>query len=167
MFFRQKRALTDEEVPFEFLKFRSMISEADEQREALAEQNETGGVLFKIKDDPRLTRIGRFIRRHSIDELPQLINVLRGEMSLVGPRPLPARDLGRIKGEDHMGGFFRQRAKVKPGMTGLWQISGRSDLGFREMVLLDLYYIEHQNLLFDIEILARTIPVVVLGKGAY
>ena len=165
--FRQKRSLSDRDVRFSFYKFRSMVNEADEQREGLSDQNETSGALFKIKDDPRLTRTGRFIRRHSIDELPQLVNVLKGDMSLVGPRPLPTSDFTRVARQDHMSSYYRQRARAKPGMTGLWQISGRSDLGFQEMVLLDLYYVEHQSLLFDLEILARTIPVVLLGKGAY
>jgi lipopolysaccharide/colanic/teichoic acid biosynthesis glycosyltransferase len=144
-----------------------MHDEADEQKDDLLGQNETDGALFKIKDDPRLTNIGRFIRRFSLDEVPQFFNVLKGEMSLVGPRPLPARDFTLLQEADHMGGYFRQRANAKPGMTGLWQISGRSDIGFREMVLLDLYYIENQSLLFDIEILAQTLPVVLFGKGAY
>jgi lipopolysaccharide/colanic/teichoic acid biosynthesis glycosyltransferase len=144
-----------------------MHDEADEQKDDLLGQNETDGALFKIKDDPRLTNIGRFIRRFSLDEVPQFFNVLKGEMSLVGPRPLPARDFTLLQEVDHMGGYFRQRANAKPGMTGLWQISGRSDIGFREMVLLDLYYIENQSLLFDIEILAQTLPVVLFGKGAY
>jgi exopolysaccharide biosynthesis polyprenyl glycosylphosphotransferase len=165
--FRQKRSLSDHDVRFSFYKFRSMVNEADEQREALSNKNETSGALFKIKDDPRLTRTGRFIRRHSIDELPQLVNVLKGDMSLVGPRPLPTSDFTRVAKEDHMSSYYRQRGLAKPGMTGLWQISGRSELGFQEMVLLDLYYVEHQSLLFDLEILARTIPVVLLGKGAY
>ncbi|MGB2959299.1 MAG: exopolysaccharide biosynthesis polyprenyl glycosylphosphotransferase [Bacteroidota bacterium] len=165
--FRQKRSLSDHDARFSFYKFRSMVNEADEQREALSDRNETSGALFKIKDDPRLTRTGRFIRRHSFDELPQLVNVLKGDMSLVGPRPLPTSDFTRVAKEDHMSSYYRQRGRAKPGMTGLWQISGRSELGFQEMVLLDLYYVEHQTLLFDLEILARTIPVVLLGKGAY
>jgi lipopolysaccharide/colanic/teichoic acid biosynthesis glycosyltransferase len=111
--------------------------------------------------------VGRLIRKFSIDELPQLFNVLNGDMSLVGPRPLPVGDFKRMAEEDHMGGYYRHRANAKPGMTGLWQISGRSELGFREMVLLDLYYIENQTILFDIEILAETIPVVIFGRGAY
>jgi exopolysaccharide biosynthesis polyprenyl glycosylphosphotransferase len=167
VFFKQKRSLTDRDEPFEFYKFRSMYHAADEQKETLMHQNESNGALFKIKNDPRLTRVGRFIRRYSIDELPQLFNVLIGHMSLVGPRPLPMRDFALMEEEDHMGGYFRQRSNAKPGMTGLWQISGRSDLGFREMVLLDLYYIENQTLLFDLEILAQTVPVVFFGKGAY
>jgi len=167
VFFKQKRSLTDGDEPFDLLKFRSMYEDADEQKESLFDNNDADGALFKMKDDPRVTKVGRFIRRFSIDELPQLINVLRGDMSLVGPRPLPISDFQRVKAEDEIGGYFRQRARVKPGMTGLWQVSGRSDLGFREMILLDLYYIEHQSILFDFEILAQTLPVVVLGKGAY
>jgi exopolysaccharide biosynthesis polyprenyl glycosylphosphotransferase len=167
VFFRQSRALMDGENPFLFFKFRSMKEAADEDKEDLLEQNEADGALFKIKDDPRLTKVGRFIRRYSIDELPQLFNVIRGEMSLVGPRPLPESDFDLLRQEDMLGGYYRQRSHAKPGMTGLWQISGRSDLGFRDMVLLDLYYIENQTVLFDLEILAQTVPVVIFGKGAY
>ncbi len=167
VFFKQKRSLTDQDRPFEFYKFRSMHDSADEMRETLLQHNESTGALFKLKNDPRLTRIGKFIRKFSIDELPQLFNVLKGEMSLVGPRPLPVGDFALLEDGEHMGGYYRQRAKAKPGITGLWQVSGRSDLGFRDMVLLDLYYIEKQSLLFDIEILAQTFPVVIFGKGAY
>jgi lipopolysaccharide/colanic/teichoic acid biosynthesis glycosyltransferase len=167
VFFRQKRSLTDQDEPFEFYKFRSMLHTADEQKETLLHRNESTGALFKLKNDPRLTRVGKVIRKFSIDELPQLFNVLKGDMSLVGPRPLPTCDFAQMGQGDHMGGYFRQRAKAKPGMTGLWQISGRSDLGFREMVLLDLYYIEEQSMLFDIEILAQTLPAVIFGRGAY
>jgi len=167
VFFKQRRSLTDHDEPFDVLKFRSMYKNADEQKESLFDNNEADGALFKMKDDPRVTNVGRIIRRFSIDELPQLINVLKGDMSLVGPRPLPIADFQLMNVDDEFGGYFRQRAQVKPGMTGLWQVSGRSELGFRDMVLLDLYYIEHQSLLFDFEILAQTLPVVVLGKGAY
>ncbi|MFN0157983.1 MAG: exopolysaccharide biosynthesis polyprenyl glycosylphosphotransferase [Bacteroidota bacterium] len=167
VFFKQLRALSDNDKPFEFYKFRSMHHTADEAKESLIDLNESDGALFKIKNDPRLTRVGRFIRRHSFDELPQLVNVLKGEMSLVGPRPLPVKDFKLLNERDHLGGYFRNRSRAKPGMTGLWQISGRSDLGFREMVLLDLYYVEHQTLLFDIEILVQTVPAVLFGKGAY
>jgi exopolysaccharide biosynthesis polyprenyl glycosylphosphotransferase len=167
VFFRQRRSLADHDEPFDFLKFRSMYKDADAQKDTLFDNNETDGALFKMRDDPRVTRVGRIIRRYSIDELPQLINVLKGEMSLVGPRPLPVADFHMMNTDDELGGYFRQRAQVKPGMTGLWQVSGRSELGFREMILLDLYYIEHQSLLFDFEILAQTLPVVVFGKGAY
>jgi len=165
--YKQKRALTDQDPPFDFFKFRSMVLEADELKDSLMDHNESTGPLFKIRNDPRLTRVGKFIRRYSIDELPQLLNVIKGDMSLVGPRPLPVRDFTRMEEEDHMGGYFRERANAKPGMTGLWQVSGRSDIGFRQMVLLDLYYIEHQTILFDVEILAQTIPVVLFGRGAY
>jgi exopolysaccharide biosynthesis polyprenyl glycosylphosphotransferase len=167
VFFRQKRSLADADAPFDCFKFRSMYLEADEQKESLYGVNETSGALFKMRNDPRVTRVGRLIRKFSIDELPQLINVLNGDMSLVGPRPLPVGDFKRMAEEDHMGGYYRHRSNAKPGMTGLWQISGRSELGFREMVLLDLYYIENQTILFDIEILAETIPVVIFGRGAY
>jgi exopolysaccharide biosynthesis polyprenyl glycosylphosphotransferase len=160
VFFRQKRSLTDKDTPFDFFKFRSMYLEADEQKESLYHENESNGALFKMKHDPRVTRVGKLIRKYSIDELPQLINVLNGDMSLVGPRPLPVGDFRKMAEEDHMGGYYSHRANAKPGMTGLWQISGRSDL-------LDLYYIENQTILFDIEILAQTIPVVLFGKGAY
>ncbi|MGA9117085.1 MAG: sugar transferase [Bacteroidota bacterium] len=167
VFFKQMRALSDDDTPFLFYKFRSMVHEADEARESLVDRNESNGALFKIRNDPRRTRVGRFLRRHSIDELPQLINVFRGNMSLVGPRPLPVRDFRRLEERDHLGGYFRMRRHARPGMTGLWQVSGRSELGFREMVLLDLYYLEHQTLLFDLEILVQTIPVVLFGRGAY
>lgn len=167
VFFKQRRSLSDRDKPFMFYKFRSMHHEADEKKETLFGQNESTGALFKMKNDPRLTRVGKYIRRYSIDELPQLINVLRGEMSLVGPRPLPVEDFKRLTENDDVGGYFRGRSKAKPGMTGLWQVSGRSHLGFREMVMLDLYYIENQSLLFDVEILTQTIPVVLFGKGAY
>ncbi|MEO8169107.1 MAG: sugar transferase, partial [bacterium] len=167
VFFKHKRSLSDRDKPFMFYKFRSMHHEADEKKETLFVHNETNGALFKMKNDPRLTKVGKYIRRYSIDELPQLFNVVKGEMSLVGPRPLPIGDFNLMQAKDDVGGYFRGRSKAKPGMTGLWQVSGRSNLGFREMVMLDLYYIENQSLLFDIEILAQTIPVVVFGKGAY
>jgi exopolysaccharide biosynthesis polyprenyl glycosylphosphotransferase len=167
VFFRQKRSLADNDEPFDFFKFRSMYHGADAEKEKLFHHNEASGALFKMRDDPRITKVGKVIRRYSIDELPQLFNVLLGDMSLVGPRPLPVSDYRRMKEEDSLGGYFRQRTLSKPGMTGLWQISGRSDIGFREMVLLDLYYIENQSILYDLEILAQTVPVVLFGKGAY
>lgn len=163
VFFKQMRALSDNDEPFELYKFRTMVHKAEELKELLSHLNESDGVLFKIKNDPRLTKVGRFMRRYSIDELPQLLNVLKGDMSLVGPRPLPVKDLQR-KYECEL---LRNRRNAKPGMTGLWQISGRSNLDFREMVMLDAYYIENQRLLFDLEILLRTIPVVMFAKGAY
>ncbi len=166
-FFRQLRSLGPGSKSFDFMKFRSMRKGAHVERDFLNQSNDSCGALFKIKNDPRVTRVGRFIRKYSIDEFPQLFNVLKGEMSLVGPRPLPVNDYRSIVKEDHLEGYVHRRAQVKPGMTGLWQISGRSDLGFREMVLLDLYYVENQTLLYDIEILAQTLPVVLFGKGAY
>ncbi|MEX2117164.1 MAG: sugar transferase, partial [Bacteroidota bacterium] len=152
---------------FYFYKFRSMVKNADEMKQSLFELNESDGALFKMKNDPRATRVGKFIRKYSIDELPQLFNVLKGDMSLVGPRPLPVKDYEKVEVEEEFWEAIRDREKVKPGMTGLWQISGRSNVGFKEMVLLDLYYVENQSLLFDLEILFATIPVVLFGKGAY
>jgi len=167
VFFKQKRSLTKGGKTFYFYKFRSMVKNADELKASLFHNNEADGALFKIKNDPRMTRVGRIIRKYSIDELPQLFNVLKGDMSLVGPRPLPVRDFEKVKVEEEFWDAIKDREKVKPGMTGLWQISGRSNVGFKEMVLLDLYYVENQSLLFDLEILFATIPVVVFGKGAY
>jgi len=151
---------------FGFYKFRSMVVDADKQREALEHLNETDGVLFKIKDDPRITRVGRFIRKYSVDELPQLLNVLRGEMNLVGPRPLPARDLEGIEDDPEMRFWFEARHKVNPGITGLWQVSGRSDAGFAEMVRFDIHYIQDWSLWLDVQILIKTIPAVLKGRGA-
>lgn len=165
--FKQKRSSVKDGKTFEFYKFRSMVQDADHQKESLLVQNEADGALFKIKNDPRLTRVGRFIRRYSIDELPQLLNVLKGEMSLVGPRPLPVEDFNRLNEGPEFWEAVNGRQHVLPGMTGLWQISGRSGVGFKEMLLLDYYYIENQSLLFDLEILFATIPVVLFGKGAY
>jgi lipopolysaccharide/colanic/teichoic acid biosynthesis glycosyltransferase len=128
---------------------------------SLRELNEADGPLFKIRGDPRLTRIGVFLRHTSLDELPQLLNVLKGEMSLVGPRPPLAVEVEQYQP------WHKQRISVPPGMTGLWQVSGRSELTFDEMVLLDIYYIEHWSPWLDFTILLRTIPKVVLGEGAY
>ena len=124
-------------------------------------QNEAGGAIFKIRNDPRVTPVGRFLRRYSLDELPQLFNVLRGEMSLVGPRPLPERDYERL--ED----WHRKRYLVLPGMTGLWQVSGRSELDFDELVRLDFLYLERWSVFLDLAILLRTIPAVFRAKGAW
>ena len=165
--FKQRRSLVKGGREFNFFKFRSMVKNADNLKESLYDRNESDGALFKIKDDPRTTKVGKFIRRLSIDELPQLFNVLFGDMSLVGPRPLPLRDLENMNGSAQLWIALHGREIVKPGITGLWQISGRSNLGFKEMVLLDFYYIENQSLFFDLEILIATIPVVLLGRGAY
>lgn len=147
--------------PFRFFKFRSMKMGAEEEQPALADLNEATGPLFKIKDDPRLTRFGRLLRRASLDELPQFINVLKGEMSLVGPRPGLPQEVEQYQP------WQRQRLEVPPGITGLWQVSGRSDLTFDEMCLLDVYYIENWSLGLDVTILLRTIPRVIFGNGAY
>ena len=136
------------------LKFRTMVADASEHQDELEQSNEVGGPLFKIRDDPRMTRVGRVLRRFSLDEIPQVLNVLRGEMSLVGPRPLPVRDYLLL--ED----WHRRRYRVLPGMTGLWQISGRSSLNFDDLVRLDFYYLESWNVWLDITILAKTIPAV-------
>ncbi len=147
--------------PFRCLKFRTMYSDAEERQHELEPLNEASGAIFKIRDDPRVTPVGRFLRLNSIDELPQLINVLRGQLSLVGPRPLPLRDHARL--ED----WHRRRYSVLPGITGLWQISGRSDLTFDDMVRLDFLYIEKWSVLLDLTILLKTIPAVVRRRGAY
>jgi len=146
---------------FEMYKFRSMHVGAEEQQDMLAEFNEADGPIFKIRDDPRLTRVGRILRRLSLDELPQLVNVLRGEMSLVGPRPPIPAEVEKYQE------WHKKRLEAPPGMTGLWQVSGRSRLSFDEMVLLDIYYIENWSLWLDFKILMRTIPKVLLGEGAY
>jgi lipopolysaccharide/colanic/teichoic acid biosynthesis glycosyltransferase len=143
------------------LKFRTMHADADARRDELEAANEAAGPLFKLKRDPRVTRVGRFLRRFSLDEVPNLVNVLRGEMSLVGPRPLPVRDYQKL--DD----WHRKRSLILPGMTGLWQIAGRSDLSFDELVRLDFYYIERWSLWLDVTILAKTLPAVVARRGAY
>jgi len=144
-----------------------MVEDADKLKDTLLPLNESNGALFKMKKDPRLTKVGKFIRRFSIDELPQLFNVLKGEMSLVGPRPLPLSDYDQVDESPELWEAIKDREKLKPGVTGLWQISGRSHLGFREMVLLDSYYVDNHSILFDLEILFETIPVVLMGRGAY
>ncbi len=149
------------EIEFEMLKFRTMREDAAELQPALESENEAKGALFKLRDDPRVTRVGAALRRFSLDEVPQVLNVLRGEMSLVGPRPLPIRDYRLL--ED----WHRKRYLVLPGMTGLWQIAGRSDLEFDDLVRLDFYYLENWSIWLDVSILLRTIPAVVAGKGAY
>jgi exopolysaccharide biosynthesis polyprenyl glycosylphosphotransferase len=149
------------EQEFSMLKFRTMKADALEQQPQLEAENEAEGALFKIADDPRVTRVGRFLRRYSIDEVPQVFNVLRGEMSLVGPRPLPVRDFDRLEP------WHRKRYLVLPGMTGLWQVAGRSSLGFDDLVRLDFYYLEHWSIWLDISILLKTFPAVLASRGAY
>jgi lipopolysaccharide/colanic/teichoic acid biosynthesis glycosyltransferase len=147
--------------PFEMLKFRTMVAGAADEQGALEVENEASGALFKIRNDPRVTPVGRFLRRLSIDEIPNVINVLRGEMSLVGPRPLPLRDYNQLEE------WHRRRYNVLPGMTGLWQVAGRSDLTFDDLVRLDFYYIEHWSIWLDISILLKTPVAVFARKGAY
>ena len=149
------------ERTFSMFKFRTMYVDAAERQAELEDDNEADGALFKIRDDPRVTRVGALLRRFSVDELPNVLNVLRGEMSLVGPRPLPLRDYALL--ED----WHRRRSFVLPGMTGLWQISGRSDLSFDDLVRLDFYYLENWSIWLDISILAKTLPAVVGSRGAY
>ncbi|MFT8823639.1 sugar transferase, partial [Liquorilactobacillus satsumensis] len=141
--------------------FRSMCVDAEEKLKELQKYNEVDGAMFKIKQDPRVTRIGRFIRRYSIDELPQLFNVLAGDMSLVGPRPPLPREVKEYTEYD------KQRLYVIPGCTGLWQVSGRNDVGFHEMVELDLKYIRKSGFLYDLGIMLKTIKIMVFPNGAY
>ena len=160
VFYRDRRIGLGE-AEFGMFKFRSMYVDAGERQAALEIENEASGPLFKIKDDPRVTTIGRFLRRYSVDEMPQVLNVLRGEMSLVGPRPLPLRDYVQLEE------WHRKRYRVLPGMTGLWQVSGRIDLSFDDLVRLDFYYLENWSIWLDISILAKTLPAVVARRGAY
>lgn len=147
---------------FRFYKFRSMIVNADQIKDKLATQNESkDGVIFKMKNDPRITRTGRIIRKFSIDELPQLINVLKGDMSLVGPRPPVPKEVAQYTLEQ------RKRLHAIPGITGLWQVSGRSDIPFTDQVRLDLQYIQSAGVLSDLHLLLKTIPAVLSGRGAY
>lgn len=146
---------------FWFYKFRSMVADAEARRAALLQMNEASGPLFKIKNDPRITRSGRWLRKYSLDELPQLINVLLGDMSLVGPRPALPVEVAQYTSRQ------RRRLAVKPGITGLWQVSGRSDLPFDRSIELDLEYIERQSLWLYIKILWLTFPAVLQGRGAY
>ena len=142
-------------------KFRSMQINAEEQLKDIEHLNEAEGPIFKIKNDPRITRVGHFLRKTSIDELPQLINVFRGEMSLVGPRPMSLRDVDRFER-----GVQRKRFSVQPGLTCIWQISGRSNLPFEKWLELDLEYIENWSFWLDLKILLKTIPAVIKSKGA-
>jgi exopolysaccharide biosynthesis polyprenyl glycosylphosphotransferase len=158
VFFRQRRIGQDGR-PFELIKFRTMVRDAEQRRRDLLERNEAAEGLFKIADDPRVTPIGRFLRRSSLDELPQLINVLRGEMSLVGPRPLVPEEDSRIEGR------HRRRLHLKPGMTGHWQIFGSSRIPIREMVTIDYLYVANWSLWGDIKILCRTVPHVLGRRG--
>lgn len=162
VFFRQERA-GHYGKPFRMWKFRTMHVDAEAQRQDLEASNEMDGPVFKIRNDPRIFPFGQFLRKFSIDELPQLLNVLRGEMSLVGPRPLPVYEIQRI--EKHA---QRRRLSVKPGLTCLWQVSGRNGIkNFEEWVALDLKYIDNWSLWLDLEILCKTVPAVMRGSGAH
>jgi exopolysaccharide biosynthesis polyprenyl glycosylphosphotransferase len=164
VFFRQRRVGRDDRH-FEVFKFRSMYADADHQKERVAQLNFHGGGnengMFKIREDPRITRAGRFMRRYSIDELPQLFNILRGEMSLVGPRPLIETEDRQVEGR------FRRRLSLTPGLTGLWQAHGRSDIPFEQMVNLDYLYVSNWSLWLDVKLLMRTASAVLRGTGAY
>lgn len=148
-------------VPFACFKFRTMYRDADRRQDDLERLNEASGALFKIREDPRTTPVGQYLRRFSLDELPQLFNVVRGQMSLVGPRPLPQRDYDRL--ED----WHRKRYLVMPGITGLWQVSGRSDLDFDDLVRLDFLYLERWSVFLDLSIMLKTIPAVLTRRGAF
>jgi len=160
VFYSQIR-LGKRQEPFKMYKFRSMIVNADSHLKELLSENEIDGAMFKMKDDPRVTKVGQFIRKYSIDELPQLLNVLEGSMSLVGPRPPLPREVKDYTDYD------RQRLAVRPGCTGLWQISGRNDVGFHEMVELDLKYINRRGAMFDLYVLFKTVLVFIKPNGAY
>lgn len=160
VFFKQLRVGKDGKE-FYMYKFRSMASDAEERLKELLALNEVSGAMFKMKDDPRVTKIGKFIRKTSVDELPQLFNVLRGDMSLVGPRPPLPREVKEYSAYD------KQRLLVTPGCTGLWQVSGRSNVGFDEMVELDLKYIKERTVLFDIKIMFRTVFLLFGSKNAF
>ncbi|OBZ13963.1 multidrug MFS transporter [Bacillus sp. FJAT-26390] len=159
VFFYQTR-IGKNEKPFRMFKFRSMLTGAEDKLKELLDKNEIKGAMFKMKDDPRITKIGKLIRKTSIDELPQLLNVLRGEMSLVGPRPPLQREVAEYTEYD------KQRLSVTPGCTGLWQVSGRNNLCFKQMVELDLAYIEKRCIWFDIKIMLKTVKTVV-SSDAY
>ncbi|MDA2240397.1 sugar transferase [Bacillus cereus group sp. Bc222] len=160
VFFKQVRVGKDGRE-FGMYKFRSMVTDAEERLKDLLQRNEVSGAMFKMKDDPRVTKIGRFIRKTSIDELPQLLNVLKGDMSLVGPRPPLPREVKEYTSYD------KQRLLVTPGCTGLWQVSARNSVGFNEMVKLDLEYIQNRNIIYDMKIIIKTIKVVCSSQNGY
>jgi lipopolysaccharide/colanic/teichoic acid biosynthesis glycosyltransferase len=159
VFFRQERVGRDGK-PFEMIKLRTMYADAEQRKAELVDQNEADGPLFKMERDPRITRVGRYLRKLSIDELPQFWNVLRGQMSVVGPRPALASEVEAWDEELH------DRLRVLPGITGLWQVSGRSDSSFEVYKRLDLYYVDNWSLLHDIRIVLKTFGAVVFQRGA-
>ncbi|MDD9795158.1 sugar transferase [Priestia megaterium] len=158
--FSQKRIGKDGKE-FNMYKFRSMVTDAEAKLQELLKHNETSGAMFKMKNDPRVTKVGRFIRKTSIDELPQLFNVLKGDMSLVGPRPPLPREVAEYNE------YHKQRLLVTPGCTGMWQVGGRSNIGFEEMVELDLYYITNQSNLLDCKIILKTFKVLFGSNDAF
>jgi lipopolysaccharide/colanic/teichoic acid biosynthesis glycosyltransferase len=158
--FRQTRLGKDGKT-FSMLKFRSMVHGAHDMRKDLEKENEADGPIFKMKQDPRITPLGKFLRRTSLDEIPQLVNVIRGDMSFVGPRPPLPEEVSRYKSH-HL-----KRLAVRPGITGLWQVSGRDRRDFEEMARLDLYYIENWSIWLDVKIIIKTVPTVLSQKGAY
>ena len=160
IFFKQVR-VGKHEKKFDMYKFRSMITDAEEKLKELLEHNEISGAMFKMKDDPRVTKIGKFIRKTSIDELPQLLNVLKGDMSLVGPRPPLPREVKQYTDYD------KQRLLVTPGCTGLWQVTARNSVGFNEMVELDVEYIRNRSILYDIKIILKTVKVLLGSNNAF
>ncbi|PFN80683.1 multidrug MFS transporter [Bacillus sp. AFS076308] len=160
VFFSQKRVGLNGKQ-FNMFKFRSMVSNAEEKLQELLKYNEVSGAMFKMKEDPRITKVGKLIRKTSIDELPQLFNVLKGDMSLVGPRPPLPREVAVYME------FHKQRLKVVPGCTGLWQVSARNSVGFEGMVELDLQYISHRSFLLDIKIILKTVLVLFGSKNAF
>jgi lipopolysaccharide/colanic/teichoic acid biosynthesis glycosyltransferase len=160
VFFRQTRVGRDGR-PFKMVKFRTMVVNAEQLLATLEDRNEADGLLFKMRDDPRVTRVGRSLRKYSIDELPQLFNVIWGQMSLVGPRPPLPNEVVNYEGH------VNRRLLVKPGITGLWQVSGRSDLSWDEAIRLDLYYVDHWSPTMDAMIILKTFSAVLRGSGAY
>ena len=159
MLFRQVR-IGRHGNPFVMHKFRSMYADAEDRLSDLRDHNETGGLLFKIKDDPRVTPIGKWMRRLSLDEIPQFFDVLFGRMSLVGPRPPLPSEVARYEA------WQRRRLSVRPGLTCVWQVSGRNAIAFEQWMLLDLGYIDHWNLLGDLSLILKTVPIVLTGRGA-
>lgn len=160
VFYTQTRVGKDEK-PFKMFKFRSMVTNADELLEKLRDQNEVEGAMFKMKDDPRITKVGKFIRKYSLDELPQLLNVVGGSMSIVGPRPPLPYEVKEYTAYD------QQRLLVKPGATGMWQVGGRNALSFDQMVELDLTYINERSIWLDLKIMFETVKVMIKPNAAY
>ena len=158
--FTQER-IGDGGLPFTMYKFRTMVVDAEARLAQLRSRSDGNGTLFKMREDPRITRVGRFLRKHSLDELPQLINVIKGDMSLVGPRPPLGSEVDRYEFD------ALRRLRVRPGMTGLWQVSGRSDLNWEDSVRLDLWYVDNWSMSLDAQIIFRTARAVLTGHGAY